>query len=308
MMMGPIEMGALVGTNPLGFLAALGVLYCAEMQTPAGASTPRLSWTDEVEPRAVLWGVDGEQALLDRLESERDAVAGCTALNWPSGKPLPTAKPDPRTLREWARACFDDPDSRSAAVFNALVAEGAYSGKGEAKPTHLDFTAGQQKLLVMVGQLAEAADRDRLGEALKGWIPTSAYPSLAFDSADERLYALRAVDPSGDKKSSAPGANWLAFLGLMSLPVVNSSGVLRTTACARPWKRSSLEWMLPTRPLTRPVLEALLRGGAAFAPGVRVVSAAIRRTEQGGYGSFSGVIIGPRDSREVGSNPLIRVP
>lgn len=306
--MKPIEMDALVGTNPLGFLAALGVLYSADMQTREGAPVPRLSWTDDVEPRAVLWGVENEDDLLDRLEAERDAVACCAALNWPPGKPLPTAKPTPEVLRQWAAACYKDPDPRSASVFNSLVAEGAHSGKGEAKPTHLDFTAGQQRLLLMVRQLAHAANRERLYEALTGWIATAEHPSLSFDSADERLYALRAVDPSGDKKTAAPGANWLAFLGTALLPVVNSTGALQTTGCARPWKRSSLEWLLPTQPVNRPVLEALMRGGASYLPDSRKVSAAIRRTDQGGYGSFSGVVIGSRDSREVSNNPLIRMP
>lgn len=308
MTMEPIRMNALVGTNPLGFLTALGVLYSADMQTPEGAPVARLSWSEDVEPRAILSGVDSLENLLDRLEAERDAVAGCVALNWPPAKPLSTAKPSPEVLRQWAAACYNDPDPRSASVFNALVAEGAYSGKGEAKPTHLDFTAGQQRLLFMVRQLAHATDRERLNEALNSWIPTPEFPSLSFDPADERLYAMRAVDPSSDKKMATPGANWLAFLGTLLLPVVNFAGTLRTTGCAIPWKQSSFEWLLPTHALTRASLEALIRGGASILPDSRKVSSGIRRTDQGGYGSFSGVVIGSRDSRDVSANPLIRMP
>ena len=306
--MEPIELRALVGTNPLGFLAALGVLYSTDMQTPDDGAPAKLSWTDDVQPRALLWGIGDEGELLDRLEAERDAVAACTALNWPSKAPLATAKPDRFTLRAWAQACYDDADPRSADVFNALVAEGAYSGKGEAKPTHLDFTAGQQRLLVMVRQLAQASDRARLTEALQDWRFGAEHPSLAFDPGDERLYALRPINPSNEKRASAPGANWLAFLGLMLLPVVNEAGALRTVGCGRPWKRSSMTWALSDSPMSCSATAALLRGGGAFFPTATSVSATIRRTDQGGYGSFSGVVIGRRESREAKNNPLLRLP
>lgn len=306
--MAEIDMPALVGTNPLGFLAALGVLYCADAQGGAADGPPRLSWTNDVEPHAVLSGVQSARDLLDRLEAERDAVAACTALNWPVENPLTTAKPNPTTLRAWALACHKDADPRSASVFNALVAEGAYAGKGVAKPSHLDFTAGQQQLLAMARQLAVAADRRRLEEALSRWNPSTEHPSLSFDPADERLYALRAINPSGDKKPSTPGANWLAFLGLLMLPVVNTAGSLQTTACAGTWKRSSMEWFLWQEPLTRHTVAALLRGGAAYLPSKRPVKADIRRTDQGGYGSFSGVIRGPRESGAGAPNPLLRMP
>lgn len=303
-----IDLPALVGTNPLGFLAALGVLYSADVQSGPREPLPRLAWTDDVEPSAILTGVEDMGVLLDRLEAERDAVAKCTALNWPRDNPLSTAKPDRATLRAWAQVCYQDPDPRSAAVFNSLVAEGAYAGKGVAKPTHLDFTAGQQQLLNMVRQLAATSDRARLEEALAGWVPDRQFPSLSFDPADERLYALRAIDPSGDKKASVPGANWLAFLGLLMLPVVNHGGNLSTTSCARPWKRSSMEWWLWREPLSRETVAALLRGGSAHLPSGQPVKASIRRTDQGGYGSFSGVIRGSRASGDHATNPLIRMP
>lgn len=305
-MTGPLRLEALDGTNPLGFLAALGALHCADAQVATGGHRPALGWTDELAPRALITGVTSQDDLLDRLEAERDAVARCTALNWPPEAPLPTAKPLPDTLRAWARACYEDPDPRSAAVFNALVAEGAYAqSTGTAKPTHLDFTAGQQQLLDMVRTLADLSTRTRLTEALTGWVPFTKNPSLAWDATDERLYALRAVNPSGDTKSAVPAANWLAFLGLMALPVVNRAGTLATTGCDRGWKMSSLTWFLWPQPLTKPAAWAVLRGAAPYVPGSVPLRSAIRRTAQGGYGSFAG------PSRRSGTpplNPLLHTP
>jgi hypothetical protein len=307
-MMEPLEMKALVGTNPLGFLAALGVLYCADQQRENSDPVPRLSWSDHVEPHALLWGVEDEDELFRRLEDERRAVLGCVALNWPSDYPLPTAKASPEKLRGWAEACFHDDDPRSGAIFNALVAEGAHSGKGEAKPTHLDFTAGQQRLLTMVRQLGGIATKERMVEALNDWEFFADAPSLALDSADERIYALRASNPSGEKKASVPGANWLAFLGWVSLPVMNKAGALRTVGCGSGWKRSTFTWLLQAQPMTRQVIEAALRGGAEFLSERSSVTASIKRTDQGGYGSFSGIVIEGVGSQENGTNPLLRKP
>lgn len=305
-MTSPIRLDALHGTNPLGFLAALGMLHCADAQTAPGDPPPALGWTDELVPRALITGVTSQDDLLDRLEAERDAVAHSTALNWPLDAPLPTAKPERDTLRAWAKACYDDPDPRSAAVYNALVAEGAYADStGAAKPTHLDFTAGQQKFLDMVRALADLSTRTRLTEALTGWVPVTRNPSLAWDNADERLYALRAVNPSGDTKSAVPAANWLAFLGLLALPVVNQAGTLVTTGCDRSWKASALTWCLWPQPLTKPAAGAVLRGATGYVPGSVPLRAAIRRTAQGGYGSFAGP---SRGSGPTPPNPLLRTP
>ncbi len=302
----PLRLDALHGTNPLGFLAALGVLHCADAHTTPGGPRPALGWTDELAPRALITGVTSQDDLLDRLEAERDAVAHCTALTWPPDAPLPTAKPKPDTLRDWARACYEDPDPRSGAVFNALVAEGAYADStGAAKPTHLDFTAGQQQLLTMVRALADLSTRTRLTEALTGWVPLVKNPSLAWDATDERLYALRAVNPSGDTKSAVPAANWLAFLGLMALPVVNQAGTLVTTGCELSWKASALTWCLWPQPLTKPVAWAVLRGATPYVSGSVPLRAAIRRTAQGGYGSFAGP---SRGSGPPPPNPLLRTP
>ena len=97
-----------------------------------------------------------------------------------------------------------------------------------------------------------------------------------------------------------PGADWLAFRGLIFYPVMrNSRGSLRTTACDAEWKSSAFRWPRWTRPATRHVVCSLVAGPSPVsrpakatpadlaARGIASIrQASIRRTDQGGYGSF----------------------
>ncbi len=92
---------------------------------------------------------------------------------------------------------------------------------GNTKPTAFHFTAGQQTFLDMVDELRTGITAAHLREALDGpWLNRSQLPSLTWDSSVARLYALRAGNPSKEKRGSVPGANWLAVIGLSYFPVV----------------------------------------------------------------------------------------
>ncbi|HXL90194.1 MAG TPA: hypothetical protein VN969_14705 [Streptosporangiaceae bacterium] len=302
--MNDVTLPALAGTNPLGFLAALGILDIVSRIVP-GAT---LRWTDELVPRAVMGGTGDVDELLDMLDRERDRWGTSALLAFPHGSPLADAKPDPELLRGWLEAVSHAGGSGpDAGLLCALVAEGAFDGNGNAKPTHLHFTAGQQRFLEMVRTLVSGVDRERLREAVCGpWRYDSALPSLSWDARGERIYAVRATNPSKDKRQAVPGADWLAFRGLIFYPVTRTlGGSLRTTACDNEWKRSAFRWPLWSVPCCRDALGSLvadqtlvshryrdrLRPRDLAARGIlSVLEAPIRRTDQGGYGSF-----GPAD-------------
>ena len=205
-------------------------------------------------------------------------------------------------MRQWFEHVGARNGNRADAdLLCALVAEDAFDNNGRAKPTHLHFTAGQQKFLNMVRELAAAVDRDRFHEAICGpWRYDSPLPSLSWDSRGERLYAVRAVNPSTEKRLGIPGADWLAFRGLIFYPVTRTSrGSLSTTACDTDWKRSAFRWPLWTRPATRHVVRSLVADPRLVsqrptvtpsdlaARGIASIrQAAIRRSDQSGYGSF----------------------
>jgi hypothetical protein len=283
----------LTGTNPLGFLAALGALDVATRAAADGAR-PSLHWTEELVPRAVLTGSADIDELVSLVDDDRSRWQESALLMLPGED----VKPGGSELHKWA----DDirkaarKDRPSADLFCALLAEGAVAGNGLAKPTHLHFTAGQQRFLSMVRQLAAEVDRAAVTEALTGpWRYASPLPVLGWDSRGERIYALRGFDPAGEKRTGVPGADWLAFLGLTFFPVTAHDEALQTACCDGSWKRGTFTWPLWKVPLPASVIRSLLTDAKLAeltererrARGVfRLLKAPIRRSEQGGYGSI----------------------
>lgn len=294
-----VELPALEATNPLGFFAALGVLDVLHRSERAVT----LRWTDELVPHAVVAGVESLDEVIEVADGDRERWRSSVLLAWPQEGALADLKPNPAQLRAWSKAVWADEDVAAADLFCGLVAEGAVDRSGKTKPTHLHFTAGQQRFLDMVRELASGVGPADLREGLEGpWRHASKLPSLSWDSRGERVFALRGFNPSKEKRMGVPGADWLAFLGLRFLPVANSKGNLVTTACDRGWKRSRLRWPVWAVPLSEPVILSLLcdpelvaehREGRTVdvahlaARGIlQVLEARVRRSDQGGYGSF----------------------
>ncbi len=88
--MSEVPLPALEGTNPLGFLAALGVLDALSAACPAVT----LKWTDDLVPHVVIGGIPGVEDLLDILDKDRAEWTASALLAFRSGgEPLPDAKP-----------------------------------------------------------------------------------------------------------------------------------------------------------------------------------------------------------------------
>jgi hypothetical protein len=297
-----IELQSLVGSNPLGFFASLGTLAAVDRQAPEVGA--RLWWSDGVVPRARLDGPQDMDELIDLLEQDRQGWTTSLILaSGPDGLPVADVKLDEAGLRSWAervRNASTRSNRRDADHFEALMAEYALAGKNDAKPSLLHFTAGQQKFLVMARELNGKVDAASFIEALVGpWRYQSSLPVLNWDAKGERIYALRGTDPSKDKKTGVPGADWLAFVGITFFPSAKNGGSgrdqLLTTGCRGSWKKGSFHWPLWSTPLSAPVIRSLLtyEGLVEESPeqqtlrGVfRVLEAPIRRSDQGGYGSF----------------------
>ncbi len=149
----------------------------------------------------------------------------------------------------------------------------------------------------MVTELIEGLSAGDLEEALFGpWRYDRPLPVLQWDNAASRDYALRASDPSKEKKLGVPGADWLAFRGLSFLRVAPVGDGIATTGCRGRWKTGTFRWPIWTVPLSRPVIGSLLASPeledveprVLRARGVAVVfESGIRRSDQGGYGSFT---------------------
>lgn len=290
-----VHLTGLEGANPLGFFAALGVqvLFVEEEEQP------RLWWTEEVVPHAVVdagFTVEriAEQAL--RTFSQwRESPALSPGFGGKAADDAKFARDDLRRYLECSRA-----GGPGSALPPALVSEGSLAAQGVAKPSDLYFTSGTQSFLSMARAILEATTAEALVEGLRGpWRYTSRLPSLMWDIADDRSYALSAVKPTPGNKFTNPGPEALALLGFTRHPVFPSRGRTLTRGCDGHWRSASYSWPLWTRPAGFGAVGALLAHATAGGPassdrrsqwyrswGVsRVLSSAIHRFGKG-YGTF----------------------
>ncbi len=293
----------LEGINPLGLFAALGVQVLFAEET----EQPRLWWTDEVVPHAVVdieFTVDRivEQALRT-FPRWAESAALSPGLG---GKASDDAKFKPDDIRRYLEYSLS---GRPGCSFPAaLVAEGSLdSSKGvAAKPSDLYFTAGQQRFLAIAREILGGVSREHLIEGLVGpWTYSSGLSSLMWDVTDDRNYALSAADPTNatlNPKFTNPGPEALAVLGLSRHPVFTDEDRTLTRGCAGRWRRGgTYTWPVWSRPSGYGAVGALLAqatsniGTSQFEARRRwyrswgvaqIMTATIRRSDQGGYGTF----------------------
>lgn len=326
------------GTNPLAFLAALGTLAAVDAAAPGA----RLSWRNLGRWRPVLsCALDGP-ALLEALTADLRTWDGDPAvgLTYPKtsasddseakrpskrakngagdGKVARDLKPPPARFREYLRGLrahagqggprpFLSPARRPLDFAAAFGTEVVRDNNQNVKPTALHFTAGQQEFLKAVLALIEGVTAADLTEALFGpWRYDRTLPVMGWDATASRDYALRADDPSKDKKTGVPGADWLSFRGLAFLPVAPIDDELRTTGCGGGWKTGHFTWCLWSPPATIHGVRSLvllttpeeLPAHERRARGIALVlSSGIRRSDQGGYGSFLPASVRPPPGR-----------
>lgn len=322
--MSEFMLSGLDGSNPIGFMAALGAtLAASEIDARA-----RLGWQDRGRWRPVLATELTRDQLLDALDRDRAGWPDEPAIGLryakaakedgkgdaKAGKVAHDLKPLPVIFRGYLAGAIERvPDFRGmrfatgprrnidyAAAFGTDLIQ---DNNGNVKPTALHFTAGQQEFLKSVSQLAEEVTRADLEEALFGpWRYARPLPMLGWDASIARDYALRATDPSKAAKLGVPGADWLAFRSLAFFPVAAVGDELRTAGCGGGWKDGHFTWALwsdwldvdairhaCTAPDPARLTAAARRGRRVAA----VLRAGIRRSDQGGYGSFMPAAVVP---------------
>ena len=284
------HLNGLQGTNPLAFLAALGVQVLFEHEE----EQPRLWWSDDVVPHAVI---DSEYTV-ERVADQAIKVFP----RWLKSRalePEDDVKFKPEDMRKYLGTARQHGPGDTLTA--SLVAEGSHDNKGVAKPSDLYFTAGQQRFLKMAREVLKGVESDDLVRALMGpWTYMSELPSLMWDVTDDRLYALSASNPSTDKKLTNPGVESLAILGLSCQPVFAGRDRTLTSGCAGGWKTGgSYTWPLWTKPAGPGAVQSLLAQATHNEPASahrsrwyrswslsKVIRSSIRRADQGGYGTF----------------------
>jgi hypothetical protein len=292
--------------NPLGFLAALGLLRVLDDRAEKqGAQAPRLGFPDSSTP-VLVTDLDFEAvvgAVLEDARVQGDNRALLLAYTAEGDLTVPGAsgairdlKPRPRAAAAFLRSCVQRSRRESglaAAWFSEVVTDDT---KGNTKPTAFHFLAGNQTFLKIVDTVRNAICADDIREALIGpWRRRSALPTLRWDSTASRIYALRADDPSSADKANVPGADWLASIALEAFPVAARMGKLITASVKGGWSDAVFCWPIWIPPLSFRCVTSLLRVDAQAwtreqlnALGISAVrSSAIVRNKESRYGSFA---------------------
>lgn len=289
-----LVLNGLDGSNPLAWLAAVGVVLVASEER----DDVRLRWEYGGRWRPVIsGGPETLESLVDLLERDLRNCASdpALALEYDGKRDLKPPRGEFRTYLIALKQAAASGSRRSVDWAAAFATDVAIDNNGNTKPTALHFTAGQQQFLQMVHELIEGVTRDDLREAIEGpWTYSRPLPVLGWDATSTRDYALRASNPSTDKKLGVPGADWLAVRGLAMLSAVPRGIRVFTTGCEGGWKDGRFRWPVWTAPASVAVVRSLLRlETESLSPADRsargvgaVFSSGIKRSDQGGYGSF----------------------
>lgn len=261
-----IVLTGLIGSNPLGALAAFGLLRaCSEIQQ---ISQPRLYWRMEDDWTAVLSARSNldEETIVEQLATRQQA-RNLDVFSWSDD-----IRVQPENYRlhliqhgQAATSC----DRLSADYYVAFGSETVTDGsKRLVKPTAFHMTSGQQKFLKNVRELATSFSDDCAGplkEALFGpWKYEDEYHSLGWDPMTERLHALRHRAPTNETPRSVRAAVWFAAEALPLFPTARVGERLATTGFTRRNGITRLTWPIWSTAVGVETLKTLLAASELF--------------------------------------------
>lgn len=290
-------MVALDAADPLGFLAALGVLRVVARSD----AEARLRWEHDGHWFGVLsMGNEGDLVELLYADVERWR-AGHPAVDFAldADRKEQDLKHEPERFRELMRSLANNEEGAAfvAAYATGVVVDG--SGR-QTKPTSLHLTAGQQRFMAAILELRREVTCDDIREALYGpWVGRVGPSDTRWRAASERSRALLSFDPSKQKAATVVGAAWLAFQAMPFFPVVpvmdGYAVRARTTGFTGRGKREQFTWPVWSVPLSVDEVYALvgqagldeLDSAERAARGIAsVLRSDVLRSAQG-YGNFS---------------------
>lgn len=302
--MSRIQLVGIDGSNPLGFLAAMGLL-----RVVPGA---KLGFSKDGSFQAFLDGLDtaADLAALVAKDAEVSAEPNGAwrftytkaATKKQEAKPVADLKPPPDDFKRFLANCVDAwvaGNGEAAQYAAAYGTDVAVDGKGNTKPTAFHFTAAQQTFLGAVEDIRASVTHEWVEESLflgHGRRPGS---NLRWDPGSERNRALMASNPSSDGTRVDAPLEWLAFRGLPLLPSFPYGARIITTAVLGRADSMAFTWPLWSIPASlhavRSVLQLDLTGNERervrkakerTAQGIfAVCRSSIRRNSQG-FGNF----------------------
>lgn len=305
------------GTNPLGFLAAIGLLRLLGTSR-ADATLGFLAdgtfnpFIETREPTLVTAGAtdDAQREALSVLVAD-DAARCASNPAWDlryekqeknAVKIVADLKAPPDKFREFLTASVerwlsgDDESAAYAAAFGTSVVQ---DRKGNTKPTAFHFTAAQQQFLGTVDAVRRLVDAGWSLESLFDGHAGRPGGNLRWDPGAERSWALMANDPNTDGTNVDAPLEWLAFRALPLFPTFPSRSTIVTTCVTGRGNRMMFTWPLWSIPLSLATVRSVLQMPWTGPPSQRamrgvlaVCASPIRRTSQG-FGNFGPASVEP---------------
>lgn len=297
-----------LGTNPLGFLAALGLLRLMN----GARRGARLGFLDDGTARAVvsMTGDEVVQLIID------DASAAKADRRWSleyrkvekkGEKTVADLKAPPEEFLRYLRgavAAWLAGDGEAAGFAAAYGTSVTFDGKGNTKPTAFHFTAANQQFLGAV-----ETSRGLLNE---GWVRASLLEgngsrsgsNLRWDPTAERNYALMAENPTAEGTRVDAPLEWLAFRSLPLFPSFPRGATpkprILTTGVRGRGDEMEFSWPLWSAPASLRTVQSLVQmnmhGDDSKERALRGIFAlcdsSIRRTSQG-FGNFGPATVRP---------------
>jgi len=297
--MSRIQLVGVNGSNPLGFLAALGLLRIVP-----GA---KLGFSEDGSFVAFVDGIDRSDGGFAKLIAADAEAAASESAPWrfsytkaatkkQGPQKVADLKPPPGDFKTFLATCVEawltgnDEAADYAAAYGTDI---AVDNNGNTKPTAFHFTAANQTFLGAVEGIRSSVSQE--------WAKTSLFEghgarpgnNLRWDPGAERNWALMADNPTKDGTRVDAPLEWLAFRGLPLLPSFPHRSKIITTGVVGRRDDMTFTWPLWSIPASLPTARSVVQvdwtGSAKerVARGVfAICSSAIRRTSQGGFGNF----------------------
>jgi hypothetical protein len=210
------------GSNPLGFMASVGLLRLLDRELGRAA---RLGFVDDGTFHA--WIECDPRVDVSELVAN-DAAAGAGDQPWrleytkmekKGPRPVADLKAPPADFARFLVTAIGEWKAGSperAEYAAAYATDVARDGKENTKPTAFHFTAANQQFLGTVEESRRGVTREWVERALHFPGQTAPGQNLRWDPDAERNRALMGVNPTDDGTVVNAPLEWLAFRGLPS--------------------------------------------------------------------------------------------
>lgn len=293
-----IQLVGVDGSNPLGFMATLGLL-----RVIPGA---KIGFSDDGSFQAIVDELDASESELARLIRDDANAAEDSGAPWrftytkaatkkQGPQEVADLKPPPKDFKKFLSTCVEAwrlGNEDAAGYAAAYGTDVAVDGKGNTKPTAFHFTAAQQTFLGVVESIRASVTQEWVKKSLFEGHGEELGSNLRWDPGSERNWALLASNPGGDGTRVDAPLEWLAFRGLPLLPSFPRGTRIITTGVVGRGEDMTFTWPLWTVPASRDTTRSVLQvdwTGHAKERAARgifaICSSAIRRTSQG-FGNF----------------------